>query len=310
MPQDHLLEAHAEPEPQRPAAQPADRAGGELDRPHPPAVETQLGMHRPFAQAHGGRRGCDQALDGRLRRLGEPGGRHVDRLLEVGALERVRLVEDGEGLHSAGAEEPLDGDLDAGHVLLEQERRGRVVARRGDDLADPALGRAGRVGVVGADDAAAHREPRRLEDGRESDGGHVAAGRELGESGLGDAGSLERPAKRELVARPAGGVGWVGRQAEPGRSERGGDDSAVVGRHDRVERQVARELDDRLRGPLGPAQIDAERVADRLAAIGRDHHLDVERGGCGEEVLGPVAGRRQDQERAPHLGTLRVWRRS
>ena len=68
MPQDDLLEAHAEPEPQRPAAQPADRAGGELDRPHPPAVETHLGMHRPLAQAHRGRRGRDEALDGRLRR--------------------------------------------------------------------------------------------------------------------------------------------------------------------------------------------------------------------------------------------------
>ena len=128
--------------------------------------------------------------------------------------------------------------------------------------------------------------------------------------GLGDAGRFERPAKRELVTRPAGGVGWVGRQPEPGRSERGGDDSPVVGRDDGVEREVARELDDRVRSPLGPAQVDAERVADRLAAIGRDHHLDVERGGCGEEVLGAVAGRRQDQERAPHVGTLRVWRRS
>jgi hypothetical protein len=53
-----------------------------------------------------------------------------------------------------------------------------------------------------------------------------------------------------------------------------------------------------------------KRQLGELAAIGRDHHLDVERGGCGEEVLGPIAGRRQDQERARHPGTLRVWRRS
>ena len=293
----------------RPHSPPIERAASSIVHIRPPSSRTSActgPSRRPTAAAADATRLSTDACAA----SGSRDGRHVDRLLEVGALERVRLVEDGERLHSAGAEQPLDGDLDAGHVLLEQERRGRVVARRGDDLADPALGRARESASSARMTPRPIASPVGLEDGRESDGGHVAAGRQLGEAGLGDAGGRERPAKRELVARPAGGVGWVGRQAEPGRSERGRDDPAVVGRHDGVERQVARELDDRVRRPLGPAQIDAERVADRLAAIGRDHHLDVERGGGGEEVLGAVAGRRQDQERAPHVGTLRVWRRS
>ena len=63
--------------------------------------------------ADGGGGGLEElALDiGGLARRGD-----VERLFEVGAFERVGLVEDGERLKAAGGDQAFDGELAAGEV--------------------------------------------------------------------------------------------------------------------------------------------------------------------------------------------------
>src|SRR5438132_1373071 len=91
--EDHLLQRRAGPEAQRTRAQAPDRTGGELQDPRPVAVEAQLGVDRALAQPQRVGRRLRQTLDPLLRLGGQPRGSDVDRLLEVGALERIRLVE-------------------------------------------------------------------------------------------------------------------------------------------------------------------------------------------------------------------------
>ena len=74
--------------------------------------------------------------------LVEPRRRDVDRLFEVGPVERIRLVEDGKNFEVPAVEEALDRDLGARDEALDDERRVVVT----DDVAR-ALCRAGeRIG--------------------------------------------------------------------------------------------------------------------------------------------------------------------
>ena len=100
-------------------------------------------------------------------------------------------------------------------------------------------------------------------------------------------------------------------QAEPLARKRRRRDAAVVDRDHGVERRPARQLDDRGGGPVGAAHVDAKRPVahrpvQRLAAIGRDHHLGADRGRGREEVLGPVGGGGQEEEHAGH-GRYPMW---
>src|SRR3954468_11071121 len=182
--EDQLLERHAEPEAEAARAEPADRARGELEhlRRRP---EAELGVDRAFGQPERFRRVRREPADLRLhlRRLARR--RHVDRLLEVGAVEWVGLVEHGEHLEPSAVQEALDRDLIALGEALYEQWRVRVV----EDGADAGRGGGCLIGIVRPDHALATRAGERLQDAREADGLRVVAERPLR---LGDAGAVER----------------------------------------------------------------------------------------------------------------------
>src|SRR4051812_6866198 len=99
MAEDHLLERHPQPEAQRARAQPADRARGELqDGDAAACADAHLRMNGTLGEA---KRSCSvagSALDRLEHRRRLTRRRDVDRLLEVGTVERIGLVEDGEYL--------------------------------------------------------------------------------------------------------------------------------------------------------------------------------------------------------------------
>src|SRR3954447_13262651 len=131
VPQDQLLERHAEAESEAARAEPADRARGELEHPRRRA-EAQLPVDRAFGEAERPRRVPGQAMDlfddlWRLARRSD-----VDRLLEVRAVERVRLVEGGEHHEPAVLEQPFNRLL----VVLDEalhEELGVLVAEDRSD---------------------------------------------------------------------------------------------------------------------------------------------------------------------------------
>src|SRR5207245_6412730 len=69
----------------------------------------------------GGRRG-DFLLDAG----GHPGRGDVDGLLEERTVEPVGFIEQGEDLEAAADQEALEGDLEAGDELFDEDQPGRV----------------------------------------------------------------------------------------------------------------------------------------------------------------------------------------
>jgi hypothetical protein len=132
--QDHLLEADAGTEAERPRAEATDGAGCHLQDDHlAGGRDPGLGVDRPLDQAE--RRRCcpDGGVDGGDDRRRVAGRRDVDRLLEVRAVEGVRLVERGEDPEPAPVEERLDRHLDARHERLHDDGRvGRGAGGRHD----------------------------------------------------------------------------------------------------------------------------------------------------------------------------------
>ena len=68
--EDEFLEAHAQPEAQRPRAEPADRARSELEQPRSGAVDPELGVDRPRLS----RRRRHRRSGGRSTRESQPAG--------------------------------------------------------------------------------------------------------------------------------------------------------------------------------------------------------------------------------------------
>src|SRR6266705_2124952 len=207
--QDDLLERQTGAEAEGARAQAADAAGGELDEPGAAVVEAQLGVHGTFAQSEGaggrGGRGRDRLLDAR----GQARGRDVQSLFEERTVERVRLVEQGQDLETAGDQDPFQGDLDAGNELLDEDETGGVPSllldvRLIEQGPDAPEGRDELSRVVGANDAAARGQEGRLEHHREAlfrrgDDGRRAAGRPRRSTALWRA---ARAASGGLCARP------------------------------------------------------------------------------------------------------------
>ena len=240
----------------------------------------------------------------------QPRRRGEDRLLEVRALERVRLVEDRERLERAGAQETLNGHLGARHVALDQERPLRVLPGLGEDRANPRGGRRRRPRIIRPDHAAARRQRQRLYDAGKPDLGgdrrRVVARADRAMLGLRHSGGGERAPHRSLVARRGRGLRRVAGEPQPLGRERGHAHSLVVNGHHRVERPLLRHRRDRFRGRLRPAQVERQLgVAHRHEPpLGRHHDLGAERPGGGEEVGRPVGGRRQQEEHASHAGSI------
>src|SRR5499425_1723255 len=114
MADDDLFEGHAGAEAEGARAQAADGARGQLDEPGTRFVDSELDVDRPVREAEGLRRLARARDDGRLGRLGQPRRRHIDGFLEKGSIERIRLVEDGQGTEAALRQEALQRDLDTG----------------------------------------------------------------------------------------------------------------------------------------------------------------------------------------------------
>ena len=235
---------------------------------------------------------------------------HVDGLLEVRALEGIRLVEHRQDLEGAAAQEALDGHLHARDVALDQQRRVRVLAGLGEDRPD-SLGRGvGRRRIVGADHAAASRQRNRLDHAGKTDLAgelrHVRVGPGDPVVGLAQVGGREGSTHRGLVPGRRDRLGRVVREPQARGGQRGHEHPLLVGADHGVERLILRPGDDGIGGGLGPPQVHDQRPVShrprhRLPALGGDHHLGVQRPGRVEEIARAVGGCGQ------HAGGRGAW---
>ena len=140
-------------------------------------------------------------------------------------------------------QQAFDGDLRAGQVALDQQRRVGWLARRSHDRAHPFGCRSGLAGIVSPDDAAAARQRQRLDDAGKPclarRGANIAARREHHEARLRHVRLGQRLAHRRLVARARDRERRVVRKAEALRGERRGHHALIVDADDRRERRVA-----------------------------------------------------------------------
>ena len=187
MSQHQLLEREAGAKTQGAGAQAADGAGGDLDdHGRTAGRQAELGVDRAGSQAQRGGGGGGRGLDGLLGGGGQARGGDVDGLLEERAVERVRLVEQGQGAEHAPGEQPFQRDLRARDERFAQDltRSGGVQLQQLGGLQQPAQASEGEAesgGVVGAHDPA-------------------AAGQQQG---------FEHAGPADLAADPAGGRGRV-----------------------------------------------------------------------------------------------------
>jgi hypothetical protein len=108
-------------------------------------------MHEPERTRRAGR----YVKSTRECRMREPRRRDVDRLLEIRTIQRIRLIEDGDGLEFSAGDETLDGELAPRNVALHLH----VALAALTDFRNPPERRHELAGVVGADHAPATREP-------------------------------------------------------------------------------------------------------------------------------------------------------
>src|SRR5438552_2062363 len=101
VPEDQLLQRHADAEAQRPPAQAADAPCSDLEDSRPGRREAQLRVYRTFYEPERRATARDLAGNGVLQRRRLPRRSDVERFLEVRAVERVRLVEEGEHVQVA-----------------------------------------------------------------------------------------------------------------------------------------------------------------------------------------------------------------
>ncbi len=123
-------------EPQHLRAQPPDRPRGDFEHEHAAGADPALRVHRAVGQTQRGGRALHVIEHRLLLPGGQRRGRDVDRLLEERTVERIRLVEDGEGPQRALRQDSLDGELapldepfDQDRVLEAAAHRAHVLAR-------------------------------------------------------------------------------------------------------------------------------------------------------------------------------------
>ena len=266
-------------------------------------------MHGAVGEAEGPRGPRGAVADSALARRGQPRGRHVDRLLEIGPVERIGLVEEGQRLELARRQHSLERDLDAGHEALHQDLRGALAERA--DLRQRQEGgeprpRGGefRRGVR-PNHPAARGQVKGLEHARITHG--LGRGRralldpEGREAGLGHARAREHLPHRELV--PGGAHGRHGIRAQPkglpdGRAHHGG---GVVHRHhgrDGISPRVVAHLSHAGRG-IGEGKGEQplrHRFGQGIGLLGGDHEVDLEPARRLHEILRAVGGGRHEQE--------------
>ena len=317
MAQDDLLQRHAGAEAQRPRAESADGPRRHLQHPRPVVVHPQLGVDRALAQAEGRAGGRGDRLDAPLDVGRQPRGRDVDRLLEVRALERVRLVEQRQRVERAAHEQAFQRDLDARHVRLGQQELRGVAAHldvlAGEQRGDPPESGHELVGGVGADDAAAGRQRQGLQHAGKL---HAARGqerivlqREPPVARDRHAGGGQTLAHLELVAGGRHRGRRAGPQAQPLGDGGGGDRGEVVHAHDGAERAAGGQRRHPGGGAVGIGEVEREEMVrgvrlEGARLVGGADDVDAERASGLEEILGAVRRRRQEQEQPVHRRAL------
>ena len=305
--QDQLLERDARAEAQRARAQPADRAGRDLDHPHAVAVDPQLGVHRALRPARSRRRRAPVTSSTRASVAGgEARRRDVDRLLEVRADERVGLVEH---------REHLERRRRAGGPRPRPRRPGTYSSTSsGPSAMAPIRGDRGarRVGVVGADHALAPRAAERLHDARGSRrraASRSSTDREPRLGHLGRAPARVRIAALSRVAATASGGLW----GKPSRSPAVGGDQRRPGRRPpppRRPRPVGRAPRWRRRPPRGrraaPPRPGRPSPAASACASSEPTTTSTPRPGRGPHEVGRPVGGGGQQEEDPRHGPIMV----
>ena len=313
-----LLERDARPEPQGPGAEASDRSGRELDDPGSPRVPAQLRVDGTVDEAErlrAGRRGCPQR---RLRSRGQARRRHVNGLLEEGAVQGVGLVEERERRELAPRQQPFERHLSPLDEVLHEDLPRRPAAprrdvRRRENAGDPAPGgfEAGRI--VRADDAAAARENRRLEDagvghisrdipGIRTELEHPMGGRRRSGPGQPLPQPTLVPSRRDRFDR-------VVRKPERLRDRGGRDHRVLVDADDGLHRPPPRPRGRGARTARRVPEVERQeprrvQVLDRARLLGRDRHVDAERRRRAEKVRGAVGRRRKEQKNAGHAAIL------
>ncbi len=300
MPQDHLFETDPRAEAQRSGTQSADRPRGNLDHPHAVVVHSYLGVYRPLSQAERRRGVRNHALDAILHVSGDPGGRHVDRLLEVRTLEWVGLVEQRKHFQLSVAQQSFEGEFGAGHILLGQQH-----SATGD--VERTLRRdARRRRVVGPDHSAARGESHGLDDAREADVGDVVGVVEDLEARLRNFRGHERGAHRRLVASSGHCIRRIVREAEPLACVRGDEHALIVDGDDGIDASSGIERVDGRSAAFGIVEWDddssiAHGLGQHRLLLGRHDHLSAERPRGSDEISRPVGGGRQQKKHPRHL---------
>lgn len=275
--------------------------------------KARFGMDRPVDEADSPTRIRDDAAGRVEDRILVARRGHVHRLFEIGAVQRIRLVENGEHLEIAVNEERFDCDLITRHELFDQQRLVGSAPRLGGDGANGRGGAACLVSVVDAHDAPARRERGRFHYCRVADpsGGldntelFVVASLDHFEARLGDTVFFEQPPHRRLVPRRFDGRVGVLRESEPLGGGGGGKQTLVVDGDDGVEwcrRGEVRDDVGRRRGVTQGKDDEpaGEHSLHRLGGVRTRHHVDPEVVGGREERLGPIGRRRKDEEHSWH----------
>ena len=294
-------------ETQRSRAESADGTRRDFEDPRAGVVDAKFCVNRPVREAEGANGGRGAIAKPGLLRCGESRRRDVDCFLEIGAFERIGLVEEGENAETAAVEESFDGDFPARNVTFDEELIERRLARRldfrrGKKRANARDGGAKFLRVIGADDALAGGERKRFYDAgeihaRESffegfGGGESEKFRDRNASGA------KSFALRELVAAAEDGFGIISREAEGACGESCGWSGAVAESENRGRGIFFVTPQDFVRGGLRVLEMQGERaiapgIFELVAAIGGEFNFDAERlGGVGEalRLIAELAG--------------------
>ncbi len=241
-------------------------------------------------------------------------GRDVQGLLEVGAVERVGLVEERQHLELAAAQDALERHLGTGNELLDADAMSRGIADRTQlgsveqrRNAAPGDGEGG--WVIGANHAPTGGEQQRFEHARQRHAArqHLGIGVEIiaGAARSRYPRGGERVAQQLLVARALHRNHRVAPQAEALGGARGNGGGGLVGRDHRLKRARAGSAGDLGGRLLGVAKIERQRGAERLvgpdlgehmAAVGAEDRSHPQAACRLDEGLGLIAGRRHQDE--------------
>lgn len=313
--EDDFFEGHAAAEAEGAGALAADGAGGDVEGPDAAVVDAEFGVDGAVGEGEGGGGGLDGGDDVPLAVFGEAGGSDVDGFLEVWAVERVGLVEDGEGEELPAAEEGFDGDFFAGDEGFDEEAVGGAAAffadmGEGEDALEAAGGAEEGCGVVGADDAAGAVEGEGLDDEgvveAVCDGSEVLVEAEEAPLGRGDAALREALAEDGFVAGAEDGVGGVGAELEFFGGAGGEEGAGIIDGDDGVEREAVGVAGDGGRAAFGVVVGEAEpaagvHVGEGLVDVGGDDDVEAEFAGGGHEVGSAVGGGGDEEHYSGHV---------